>query len=477
MTVMVTKRKVMTMTATTTTTTTILKMNLRTVPHHHLLQKGTRKQLVGVIQVNKGCLLGHELMENQKNPMMRNSGAHPLETAQTMNTIKKVAAKKQKTNRSATSTPCPAVSISLVQSASHSPATSRSTTPSRSNPTSVMPVLSSTCLTSPATEEKLPPLKFHAHYTATGKPKAEDYDATGKAILLRACHDFEAKVIGLNFFPTLTTRARWAEEAFLAACANANCAYSSDKRVIQLINARASRVRGDLIKWTRTKVQTVFGFNADKGKKYNKKIYQSLSAHNFSAFLYKDPDLLSGYAENPSITTFISYIFSTRIGRSYESYFNPVSLNMLSGFFAVIRFAIAEWSTGECIQSPPKFTEVDNNPIMMRYLEDLEKWASMNKTFTDKFRSRINKVYKTQESTHLLHITGSIETSMRLELELRTGDTESEADGMDEDSDDPDQDNPVLVRLSSAGAPRNPFTAPSGNSSAGQSSGSGDGAI
>lgn len=88
-----------------------------------------------------------------------------------------------------------------------------------------------------------------------------------------------------------------------------------------------------------------------------------------------------------------------------------------------------------------------------------------------------NKVCKTQESTHSLHITGSIETSMRLELELRTGDTESEADGMDEDSDDPDQDNPVLVRLSSAGAPRNPFTAPSGNSSAGQSSGSGDGAI
>ncbi|KAJ3864828.1 hypothetical protein EV359DRAFT_63659 [Lentinula novae-zelandiae] len=288
------------------------------------------------------------------------------------------------------------------------------------------------------TEEKLPPLNFHVHYTATGKLKAEDYDATGKAILLRACHDFEAKVIGLNFFPTLTTRARWAEEAFC-------------------------HVRGDLIKWTHTKVQTVFGFNADKGKKYNKKIYQSLSAHNFSVFLYKDPDLLTGYAENPLITTFISYIFTTRIGRLHESYFNPVSLNMLSGFFSVIRFAIAEWSTGECIQSPPKFMEVDNNPIMMRYLQDLEKWASMNKTFTDKFRSRMNKVYKTQESTHLLHITGSIETSVRLELELRTRDTESEADGMDEDSDDSEHDNLAPVGLSSAGVSRNPFTASSGD--------------
>ncbi|KAJ3859982.1 hypothetical protein EV359DRAFT_85800 [Lentinula novae-zelandiae] len=412
--------------------------------------------------------------------------ARPLETISTTNTVKKIAAKKRKTNRSATSTP---VSTSLATSASHSTATSRSTTPSRSTPTSAMPILSSTRLASPGmlqvndalsttvssvTEGKLPPLNFHAHYTATGKPKAEDYDATGKAILLRACHDFEAKVIGLNFFPTITTRARWAEEAFLAACANANCAHSSDKRVIQLINAWASRIRGDLVKWTRTKIQTVFGFNADKGKKYNKKIYQGLSAHNFSAFLYKDPDLLTGYAENPLITTFISYIFSARIGQLYGSYFNPVSLNMLSGFFAVIRFAIAEWSTGECIQNPPKFTEVDNNPIMMRYLEDLEKWAGMNKNFMDKFRSRmysraLSKVYKMQESTHSSHITGSIEASMRLELELRTGDTESEDNGMDEDSADSDYNNPAPVSLSPAGAPRNLSTASSSTEASGNS--------
>ncbi|KAJ3912400.1 hypothetical protein F5877DRAFT_72436, partial [Lentinula edodes] len=195
------------------------------------------------------------------------------------------------------------------------------------------------------------------------------------------------------------------------------------------------------------------GHDTDKGKKYNKKIYQVLSARNFSAFLYKDPDLLTGYAENPSITTFISYIFSTRIGRLYGSYLNPVSLNMLSGFFAVIRFAIAEWSTGECIQNPPKFTEVDNNPIMMRSLEDLEK----------------SKVYKTQESTHLSHITGSIEASMRLELELRTGDTESEDNGMDEDSNHSDYSNPAPVGLSSADAPRNPSTASSSTEASGNS--------
>ncbi|KAJ3807035.1 hypothetical protein F5876DRAFT_80086 [Lentinula aff. lateritia] len=57
--------------------------------------------------------------------------ARPLETISTMNTVKKVAAKKRKTNRSATSTPCSGVSISLAQSASHSPATSRSTVTKR----------------------------------------------------------------------------------------------------------------------------------------------------------------------------------------------------------------------------------------------------------------------------------------------------------------------------------------------------------
>ncbi|KAJ3911373.1 hypothetical protein F5877DRAFT_86067 [Lentinula edodes] len=175
--------------------------------------------------------------------------ARPLETISTTNTVKKIAAKKWKTNRSATSTPHSAVLTSLATSASHSTATSQSTTPSHSTPTSAMAILSSTCLASPGmpqvndalsttvsctafTEEKLPLLNFHAHYTATGKPKAEDYNATGKAILLRACHDFKAKVIGLNFFPTPMTWAHWAEEAFLAACANANCAHSAAAFVV-----------------------------------------------------------------------------------------------------------------------------------------------------------------------------------------------------------------------------------------------------
>ncbi|KAJ3899032.1 hypothetical protein F5879DRAFT_926563 [Lentinula edodes] len=267
------------------------------------------------------------------------------------------------------------------------------------------------------TEKKLPPLNFHVHYTATDKPKAKNYNATGKAILLQAFHDFKAKVIGLNFFPTIATWAHWAEEAFLTACVNANCAHSSDKCVIQL----ASHICGDLIKWTHTKIQTVFGFYTDKGKKDNKKIYQGLSAHNLSAFLYKDPDLLTGYAKNPLITTFISYIFSTWIGPLYESYFNSVSLNMLSGFFAVICFTIAEWSTGE------------------------------------------SKAYKMQESTHLSYITGSIEALMQLELELRTRDTESQDDGMDEDSNHSDNNNP------STGAPRNPSTASSSTEASGNS--------
>ncbi|KAJ4484456.1 hypothetical protein C8R41DRAFT_982359 [Lentinula lateritia] len=389
--------------------------------------------------------------------------ACPLETILTTSTVK-----KQKTGHSATSTPRLTVLTLLATPASHSTATSRSATLSHSTPTSAMRISSSIPLPgtpqvndallqtstmvsgaagtdSLVTREKPPPLNFHAHFTASGKPKAEDYDATGKAILLRACHDFEAKIIGLDFFPTSTT---W--------------------RIIQLINARASRVRGDLVKWTRTEVQTAFGFNADKGKKYNKKIYQTLSVHNFWGFLYKDPGLLTGYAENPLITTFISYIFTARIGQLYESYFNPVSLNLLSGFFAVIRFAIAEWSTGACIQSPPKFTEVDNKPIMAHYLEDLEKWAGMNRTFTDKVRSHIyskalTKVYKTQENTHALHIIGSVEASMRLELELRTGDTESEEGGMDEDSDHSDNNDPGLIRSSLVGGA--PATSPSITSS------------
>ncbi|KAJ3912306.1 hypothetical protein F5877DRAFT_72510 [Lentinula edodes] len=192
-----------------------------------------------------------------------------------------------------------------------------------------------------------------------GKPKAKNYNATGKAILLQAFHDFKAKVIGLNSFPTIATWAHWAKEAFLTACVNANCAHSSDKCVIQL----ASHICGDLIKWTHTKIQTVFGFYTDKGKKDNKKIYQGLSAHNFSAFLYKDPDLLTGYAKNPLITTFISYIFSTWIGPLYESYFKSVSLNMLSGFFAVVHYKFLQNIRLMIVQTFRSALQLQNGPL------------------------------------------------------------------------------------------------------------------
>ncbi|KAJ3803618.1 hypothetical protein F5876DRAFT_71302, partial [Lentinula aff. lateritia] len=287
---------------------------------------------------------------------------------------------------------------------------------------------------------KLPTLRMASNFQAGSRAKLDDYDGEGKAVILRAIRDFEARVMGKNFFPSDTTRARWAEDSFQAACAHLQVDYSSDKRVLTLIRGRGSRVRGDLIdKWVRVKVQTCFGFNENKGQRYNRKIYQSLSAHNYSAFLYKDSDQLIGYAENPMLLTFFTYVFVKKMALSFEAYFKPFTLEALAGWFMTIRFAIDEWSSGQQ-RITPNFSEQDNKLIRDQYLQDLEKWENINPALTLKIRMRmyektLAKAVPAKKAAVVSHIEGEVEKAMRIEMMARTGDTDSEQEESDEEDD------------------------------------------
>lgn len=75
-----------------------------------------------------------------------------------------------------------------------------------------------------------------SNFQAGSRAKLDDYDGEGKAVILRAIRDFEARVMGKNFFPSDTTRARWAEDSFQAACAHLQVDYLSDKRVLTLVS-------------------------------------------------------------------------------------------------------------------------------------------------------------------------------------------------------------------------------------------------
>ncbi|KAJ4498530.1 hypothetical protein C8R41DRAFT_978909 [Lentinula lateritia] len=283
-------------------------------------------------------------------------------------------------------------SRSLLLTPSHASPTSRPTTNtavagqgSISNPTD----LGTTSTNDSSQTLKLPTLHMALNFQAGSRAKLDDYDGEGKAVILRAIRDFEARVMGKNFFPSDTTRARWAEDSFQAACAHLQVDYLSDKRVLTLIQGRGSCVRGDLI---------------DKAE---------VPAHNYSAFLYKDSDKLIGYAENPMLLTFFTYVFVKKMALSFEAYFTPFTLEALAGWFMTIRFAIDEWSSGQQ-RITLNFSEQDNKLICDQYLA---------------------KAVPAKKAAGVSHIEGEVEKAMRIEMMARTGDTDSEQEESDEEDD------------------------------------------
>jgi len=71
----------------------------------------------------------------------------------------------------------------------------------------------------------------HNYVPGTTKPRAADYNAEGKAIILRAAAYYEAKVIGVGAFPDRATQIGWANKAFREACRVAGKDFEMDDRV------------------------------------------------------------------------------------------------------------------------------------------------------------------------------------------------------------------------------------------------------
>jgi hypothetical protein len=68
------------------------------------------------------------------------------------------------------------------------------------------------------------------------KPKAADYAPIEEAIILRACGEYSARVVGLGGFPGISVQYQWAEECFNNSCRSAdNERYKSTDRVIKLV--------------------------------------------------------------------------------------------------------------------------------------------------------------------------------------------------------------------------------------------------
>ncbi|KAF9071299.1 hypothetical protein BDP27DRAFT_1419096 [Rhodocollybia butyracea] len=215
--------------------------------------------------------------------------------------------------------------------------------------------------------------------------KAIDYTPEHEALLLRAIWDYEAQILGKDFFPDSTIHIRWAEKAFRAACVVAKLELSSDKRAVKL---------------------------------------------NCEDWI--------GYAEHPSVITLLGYIFENGIGTVFEEYFEVISLKTLASLFTMVRAMLTEWATGKRTKIK-KFSKEDHRKFYEAYLEDLTKWDSMNPIVSSNirrcmFKKARDKVGVNSPDKATSHISGGIEDELCAQMEARTSETESESEASESGS-------------------------------------------
>ncbi|KAJ7300728.1 hypothetical protein DFH08DRAFT_828185 [Mycena albidolilacea] len=258
------------------------------------------------------------------------------------------------------------------------------------------------------------------------KPAAGDYEPIVAAILLRACGEYSARIVASKFggFPGISIQYQWAEECFKNACRSSKEHYKLTPRMAKLITKRGSHVRGKLIDTYRPLFATNYGFQRSQSKKAiaaNQLKAQTLLRK--AAFHYKDPSTRTGYAENPIITEARSqYIFKNKkaLGAIFSLYFNPISAEYLALDFTILQSLTQEWSTG--VEVRMKFSEKDMSEAYQTHLTDInEKWIKCNPTVTEKLQD-----FAPAEPEQCTNIDAEDQDAIRMELEGRTGDTDSE---------------------------------------------------
>ncbi|KAJ7193407.1 hypothetical protein GGX14DRAFT_577203 [Mycena pura] len=266
------------------------------------------------------------------------------------------------------------------------------------------------------------------------KPAAGDYEPVVEALLIQACNEYSAHVAGAGSFPKTSLQLQWADQCFNNACRSSNERFKLSHRMAKLITKRDSQVRGKVVDTAfRPLFITAYGFQRSTSKKAiaeNKKKAEALLRK--AAFHYKDPLTCTGYGENAIITEARKlYLFKdkTSLAAVFPSYFNPISAELMALEFTVLQFLAQEWTAG--IQIKIQFTEKENGAAYQTHLHDItEKWMKLKPDVTEKLRSKC-KYFAAVDAEKTSNIDDDDESMLRLELEGRTGDTDSEPEDGD----------------------------------------------
>ncbi|KAJ7859054.1 hypothetical protein B0H14DRAFT_3631352 [Mycena olivaceomarginata] len=302
---------------------------------------------------------------------------------------------------------------------------------------------------------------------ARAKPKAADYEPvvmtkSVNALLIWAMAEYSMLILTINAFPAVALQLLWAKQCFSNACRAADERFKITDRIIKLITKRGSHIRSQIITVYRTLfaphysaihhiVATALGFSAAVAKKWWLALYKfnrtSTSTATINAnrdlsekladgavYHYKDVDAGTGYGEN-SILAVVrkEKIIKTKtsLGVIFASHFDPYPLPTLALEFTVLQHCNSEFSTGKFVAT--EFTEKEMAKNYATHLNDIQRWADMNKNVVDNSATSGSPTpctgsFAKGPSDAGTHINEAREDALRAELAGRTGDTDSESE-------------------------------------------------
>jgi hypothetical protein len=82
-------------------------------------------------------------------------------------------------------------------------------------------------------EKKVP--QFAEGYVSGGKPKTADYEDVVQALLLRAMHEYESRIVGVNPYPDSANQSKWTKICWKEACRVAAEDYSMTERMSKMV--------------------------------------------------------------------------------------------------------------------------------------------------------------------------------------------------------------------------------------------------
>ncbi|PPQ99923.1 hypothetical protein CVT26_009255 [Gymnopilus dilepis] len=260
-------------------------------------------------------------------------------------------------------------------------------------------------------------------------PKASDFEDTAKALILRACFEYECRISTRDAFPSTAERRKWAAKCWKNACADLEELYSISDTIKLLMYQRGSRIRGRGIDKIKQRVEVIFVY--------------SPYLHAVIHVLGQDYEARTGYAQGRLVFESLQTIwFEKKSSHGVvfgKKFFNPISLRTIALIFAIADFILERWSTGTYVAANMYETEVRER--YYQFESHLQQWHDVKPEVVDKMLTTLyNRAYRdagaTEESSTNSTPDNNELARMREELEGRTGETESEEEGGSDESED-----------------------------------------